>query len=135
MKVTSNYCLDILKIVFKLTYIFILIFFQINLAQDEQINVFAVIDTSSIKIGEQFNYTIQAESENINGINFPEKFDFSPFEIAKEFSLDTTFFKGKKILSKKFNLTKFDEGSFVILPQKILFNNKEYYTKPFPIAP
>ena len=133
MKVTSNYCLDILKIVFKLTYIFILIFFQINLAQDEQINVFAVIDTSSIKIGEQFNYTIQAESENINGINFPKKFDFSPFEIAKEFSLDTTFFKGKKILSKKFNLTKFDEGSFVILPQKILFNNKEYYTQPFPI--
>ena len=69
----------------------------------------SVVDTTSIKVGEQFSYKIIIESDNFQEINFPETFNFSPFTIADQFPLDTNYLKSKKIISKKFNLTHFDE--------------------------
>ena len=83
-----------------------------------------MVDSISIKVGQQFNYLIKAESEKISGLEFPEEFNFSPFVIAEEFPIDTSFFKGKKALIKKFKLTNFDEGFYFIKPQQVLFNSK-----------
>ena len=106
------------------------IFFTINsgFSQDEELELSSSVDSISIKVGQQFNYLIKAESEKISGLEFPEQFNFSPFVIAEEFPLDTTFFKGKKALTKKFKLTNFDEGFYSIKPQQILFNSKLYFT-------
>lgn len=108
----------------------ILIFFiiQSGFTQQDIIIVSSSVDSTEIKVGEQFKYSIKAESDNINQIVFPENFQFSPFEVADEFAIDTVFFKGKKSLNKSFKLTNFDEGSFVIKPQQILFNGKKYLT-------
>jgi len=108
----------------------ILIFFiiQSGFTQQDIIIVSSYVDSTEIKVGEQFKYSIKAESDNINQIVFPENFQFSPFEVADEFAIDTVFFKGKKSLNKSFKLTNFDEGSFVIKPQQILFNGKKYLT-------
>lgn len=82
----------------RLIQIFILLFFfQSSFSQDE-LSIFSDVDSTSIKVGQQFTFSIKVESENIEGIMFPEKYNFSPFEIAEEFKLDTTFFKGKKSL-------------------------------------
>ena len=117
----------------RLIQIFILLFFfQSNFSQDE-LSIFSDVDSTSIKVGQQFTFSIKVESENIEGIMFPEKYNFSPFEIAEEFKLDTTFFKGKKSLIKKFKLTNFEEGEFTIPKQTILFNEKDYLTDLIPI--
>ena len=79
----------------------------------------SVVDTASIKVGEQFSYKIIIESDNFQEINFPETFNFSPFTVADQFPTDTNYLKSKKIISKKFNLTHFDEGSYSISPQKL----------------
>ena len=79
----------------------------------------SVVDTTSIKVGEQFSYKIIIESDNFQEINFPETFNFSPFTVADQFPTDTNYLKSKKIISKKFNLTHFDEGSYSISPQKL----------------
>ena len=117
----------------RLIQIFVLLFFfQSNFSQDE-LSIFSDVDSTSIKVGQQFTFSIKVESENIEGIIFPEKYNFSPFEIAEEFKLDTTFFKGKKSLIKKFKLTNFEEGEFTIPKQTILFNEKDYLTDLIPI--
>ena len=118
----------------RLFQILLIIFsLQINFSQDKELDLTSSVDSISIKVGQQFNYFIKAESEKIIDLVFPEKFNFSPFEIAEEFSIDTTFFKGKKALIKKFKLTNFDEGFYTIKPQQILFNNKIYFTDSIPI--
>ena len=102
--------------------------FQINFSQDGRLDLSSEVDSVTIKVGQQFNYLIKAESEKIIGFEFPEKFNFSPFVIAEEFPVDTTFFKGKKALIKKFKLTNFDEGLYSIKPQKVLFNSEVFFT-------
>ena len=89
----------------------ILIFFiiQSGFTQQDIIIVSSSVDSTEIKVGQQFKYSIKAESDNIDLIVFPENFQFSPFEVADEFAIDTVFFKGKKSLNKSFKLTNFDE--------------------------
>ncbi len=113
----------------RLFQILIIVFsIQINFSQEEKLEFSSSVDSTSIKVGQQFNYIIKAESEKIVDLVFPEKFNFSPFEIAEEFTIDTSFFKGKKTLIKKFKLTNFEEGLYSIQPQQILFQNKAYFT-------
>lgn len=113
----------------RLIQIFLIIFFiHSNNAQDKNIIVSSFVDSTSIKVGQQFNFIIKAESENIDGIIFPDSIVFSPFDVAEEFIIDTSFFKGKKILTKKFKLTNFEEGSFLIKSQQIIFNDQKYLT-------
>ena len=75
---------------FQILFIFFTI--QIGFCQDEQLELSSSVDSISIKVGQQFNYLIKAESEKIIGFEFPDKFNFSPFVIAEEFPVDTTFF-------------------------------------------
>ena len=118
----------------RLFQILIIVFsIQINFSQEEKLELSSSVDSTSIKVGQQFNYIIKAESEKIVDLVFPEKFNFSPFEIAEEFPVDTSFFKGKKTLTKKFKLTNFEEGLYSIKPQQILFQNKAYFTDSFAI--
>ena len=87
----------------------------------------------SIKVGEQFSYNIIIESNSFQEINFPENFNFSPFTIADQFPVDTNYLKSKKIISKKFNLTHFDEGSYLINPQELSIGKKIYLTEKIDI--
>ena len=108
--------------------LFIVFTIHSSFSQDEELEISSSVDSISIKVGQQFNYLIKAESEKISGLEFPEEFNFSPFVIAEEFPIDTSFFKGKKALIKKFKLTNFDEGFYFIKPQQVLFNSKLYFT-------
>lgn len=86
------------------------------------------VDTTTIKVGEQINYEIKIESNNIGNISFPEKYQFNPFVIAEDFPIDTIDFQRRKSIYKRFNLTSFDQGNFVIKPQEIIFGDKKLYS-------
>ena len=115
---------------FFLKIVFCLFAFQLSYSQDSII-VKSVVDTTSIKVGEQFSYKIIIESDSFQEINFPE--NFSPFTIADKFPADTNYLKSKKIISKKFNLTHFDEGSYSINPQKLSIGKEIYTTEKIDI--
>ncbi len=111
-------------------FFFLLLFFSFG-SIFSQINdpiISTKIDTTTIKVGEQISYEIKIESNDIGDVFFPEKYQFSPFVIAEEFPLDTIDFQRKKSIAKRFRLTNFDEGNFVIKPQEIIFGNKKLYT-------
>tara|TARA_B100001027_G_scaffold119752_1_gene82672 strand:- start:21 stop:1574 length:1554 start_codon:yes stop_codon:yes gene_type:complete len=117
---------------FYLKIIICLFALQHSYSQDS-ILVKSVVDTTSIKVGEQFSYNIIVESDNFQEINFPDNFNFSPFTIANQFPADTNYLKSKKIISKKFNLTHFDEGSYSISPQKLSIGKEIYTTEKIDI--
>ena len=106
--------------------------FHLSYSQDS-IVVKSVVDKTSIKVGEQFSYNIIIESNSFQEINFPDNFNFSPFTIADQFPVDTNYLKSKKIIRKKFNLTHFDEGSYLINPQELSIGNKIYLTEKIDI--
>lgn len=90
--------------------------------------VAASIDSTSIKIGEQINYTIEVEADTTDLVMFPEGQTFSPLEVIESYGVDTSFAAAKYKLIKKYGLTQFDSGSYTIPRQRIIINEKPFMT-------
>lgn len=90
--------------------------------------VTSTVDPASIKIGEEIKYTIQVEADSISGIVFPEGQTFLPLEVIEEYPVDTSFQQAKYRLIKKYGLTQFDSGRYVIPQQRILIDNRPFLT-------
>ncbi len=87
--------------------------------------VSAKVDTTKIRIGEQINYQITVEDAE-NGVIFPKlQLDsLGKIEIVESLNIDTL----KNRLIKKYRLTSFDSGRYVIPKQPIYIWNQPYYT-------
>jgi len=81
------------------------------------------IDTTSIRIGEQFN--LQFTVNKLLPVNFPElKGKLGKIETLESYPIDTL----NQTLIKKYLLTSFDSGRWVIPQQKVIINNQKYLT-------
>ena len=83
------------------------------------------VDTTKIRIGEKINYQIVVDNA-ANGVVFPElQLDsLGRVEVVESFNVDTL----KNRLIKKYALTSFDSGSYVIPRQRVLIWSQEYLT-------
>lgn len=82
------------------------------------------VDTTKIRIGEQINYEISVDkAENVV---FPKLLldSLKRVEVVEEFKIDSTPTK----YIKKYLLTSFDSGRYVIPRQQVLINNKKHLT-------
>jgi len=100
---------------------YILLIFTLGLSA-QQVSVQA--DTTQIRIGEQVVYKIKVNA--IENVVFPK---FAPdslrkVELVEALSVDTL----KNQLEKKYILTSFDSGSYVIPSQEILINKQRFFT-------
>ena len=88
-------------------------------------NVSVQVDTTKIRIGEQINYQINVDDAE-TGVIFPElQLDsLGGIKIVESFNIDTL----KNRLVKKYVLTSFDSGSYVIPRQAIFIWNQPYFT-------
>lgn len=105
----------------QLVYILFLIGF-ISFAQENP--VATVIDTAAIRIGEQIHYKISVNKAGT--VIFPK---FQPdslgkVELVESFPVDTL----KDTYEKKYVLTSFDSGQYIIPKQQVLINNKSFLT-------
>lgn len=98
-----------------------------------QSKVTSKIDTASIKIGEQIQYTITVETDSTDIVYFPEDQTFSPLEMVEALKIDTTKNKDRITLQRIYALTQFDSGQYTIPPQRIGINEKPYLTDSFRI--
>ncbi len=80
------------------------------------------IDTTYIRIGEQFHYNIKVNK--IKGVVFPIKLEKLQNIEQLESKIDTL----KNYLVKKYVLTSFDSGSFNIPQQQLFINKKRLLT-------
>ncbi len=86
------------------------------------------IDTTSIRIGEEIRYSISVDADTSSIVTFPEGQSFLPLEVIEFYSIDTTFQQAKIRLIKKYGLTQFDSGKYVIPRQAIKINENVFYT-------
>lgn len=112
------------------SYVFSLIFsvflFLFSLFSFSQVT--SSIDSTSIKIGEQITYKIQVEADSMDLVVFPEGQTFQPLEVIESYKVDTTKHNAKFRLIKKYGLTQFDSGVYIIPRQKIIIGTKTIFT-------
>ncbi|WP_245224684.1 BatD family protein [Pseudozobellia sp. WGM2] len=103
------------------------LWFSIGHSQTEP-KINSVVDTTSIKIGEQINFTVTVETDTLAQVIFPDGQTFSPLETVEAFETDTTRKADRMTLQKIYALTQFDSGSYKLPAQRIEVNGKGYFT-------
>ena len=99
---------------------FLLFFLFVSALGFSQVKV--EIDTSSIRIGEQFKYTISVDE--VENVIIPKTLHLKGLEIVDSLRIDTI----KNRLIKKYILTGFDSGAFYIPQQQIFIKNQAFLT-------
>ena len=86
------------------------------------------IDSTQIKIGSQFNLTIKAKVNAKDKVVFPDGKFFGALEILESYPIDTVKNDNQYELIKKYGLTQFDSGRYVIPKLLVKINKKEFRT-------
>ncbi|MCF2875957.1 MULTISPECIES: BatD family protein [unclassified Tenacibaculum] len=103
----------------KLFYILLLIS-SIGFSQSNKVQV--EVDTTNIRIGEQFQYKISVD--DTENVIIPKLSNLKGLEVVDTLKIDTI----KNKLVQKYILTGFDSGSFYIPQQQIFIKNQAYLT-------
>jgi hypothetical protein len=98
-----------------------LIFFVFGAGFRVNAQVELKLDTTKIRIGEQIEYTIYVDKEGINDVAFPKlQLDsLKRIEVVKNFDIDSV----KNKIFRKYLLTSFDSGRYMIPKQSVLIDN------------
>tara|TARA_R110000850_G_scaffold271031_2_gene404712 strand:- start:105158 stop:106798 length:1641 start_codon:yes stop_codon:yes gene_type:complete len=88
----------------------------------------ATLDTTNIKIGEEIKYSIQVEADTSAVVAFPEGQSFLPLEVIEFYPTDTSYQEQKITLIKKYGLTQFDSGRYVIPQQQVRVDQQVFFT-------
>lgn len=102
--------------------IVLLLCFTVGFSQEKPV-LKTSIDTTTIRIGEQFHLSFTVSP--VSKVHFPELKDkLGKIEVLDSVPADTL----NQTLIKRFLLTSFDSGRWVIPQQEILINNQKYLT-------
>ncbi len=105
-------------------FLFFLFFSVCGFAQQ----ISSSIDSTQIKIGSQFNLTIKAKVNEKDKVVFPDGKFFGALEILESYPIDTLKNDNQYELIKKYGLTQFDSGRYVIPKLLVKINQKEFRT-------
>lgn len=90
--------------------------------------VTATLDTTQIKIGEEIRYAISVETDSLMPVTFPEGQTFLPLEVIDFYPTDTLIENQRVKLIKKYGLTQFDSGRYVIPQQLVRIREQAFFT-------
>ena len=86
------------------------------------------VDSTTIFVGEPITFNLELSVDSLDQIVFPEAKNFIPLEVLRVYDSDTMESNNQYIISKKYKLTNFDEGSYILPKQKVAFGNKILYS-------
>lgn len=109
-------------------FLLILILFIGGFFNSVSAQVTTRVDSTEIRIGEEIIYIIEVQADSSDLVVFPENQTFLPLEMVESYKIDTTYEASTYSLIKKYGLTQFDSGHYSIPPQRILINEKAYFT-------
>ena len=113
-------------------FVFFLICFLFTTSSQAQDDVRATIDSTSVLIGQQINYKIEVLANDGEAVVFPEGQTFNPLEVIESYKIDTASSTSARVkLIKRYGLTQFDSGRYVIPKQKIIIGTKTVETDTF----
>lgn len=94
----------------------------------QQKQVETSIDSTKIRIGSQFHLILKAKVDTAARVNFPEGKNFGQLEVLESYPVDTVKKDAMYELVKKYGLTQFDSGRYVIPRLPVVINNKTIQT-------
>ncbi len=86
------------------------------------------IDTTKNKIGAEFQLTLTTEVDTLSKVKFPEPRNFGALEVIQSYKIDTVKNGARYELIKKYGLTQFDSGQYVIPKIPVLINGKPVFS-------
>lgn len=108
-------------------YLFVLTLFSVSVfAQQKQVTT--AIDTTKNKIGAEFELTLKTNVDTLSKVVFPNLKNFGALEVIQSYPIDTIKKDDRYELVKKYGLTQFDSGKYVIPRIPVLINNKPFLT-------
>ena len=105
-----------------------ILFFLISTSLFAQKQVETKIDVTRNKIGAQFNLTLKTNVDTLAKVVFPTSKNFGKMEVIRSYVIDTIKLGDRYELIKKYGVTQFDSGKYVIPSLKVLINNKAFAT-------
>jgi len=106
-----------------------ILFFLISASLFAQKQVETKIDVTKNKIGAQFNLTLKTNVDTLAKVVFPTSKNFGKMEVIRSYIIDTIKLGDRYELIKKYGVTQFDSGKYVIPSLKVLINNKAFATE------
>ena len=107
-------------------YLLFLLVTTFVFAQQKQ--VVTSIDTIKNKIGAEFKLSIKTTVDTSSKVIFPKLKNLGALEVIQSYPIDTIKTDGRYELVKKYGLTQFDSGRYVIPSIKIFINSKPFLT-------
>ncbi|WP_035669186.1 hypothetical protein [Flavobacterium sp. 83] len=107
-------------------YLLLLLLSTAVFAQQKQ--VVTSIDTIKNKIGAEFKLSIKTTVDTSSKVIFPKLKNVGALEVIQSYPIDTIKTDGQYELVKKYGLTQFDSGRYVIPSIKIFINSKPFLT-------
>lgn len=95
--------------------------------------VTSTVDSTQIKIGSAFNLTVKATANEGSKVVFPNQQNIGPFEVLEQSKTDTVSNGNNIELTKKYTLTQFDEGDYVVPRLSVYIDGKNHQTNLFNI--
>ena len=92
----------------------------------QQKQVQTSIDTTKNKIGAEFKLTLKTNVDTLSKVVFPNVKNFGALEVIQSYPIDTIKKNDRYELVKKYGLTQFDSGKYMIPSVKILINSKAF---------
>ncbi len=109
--------------------LYILFFLWVGtVAFGQQKRVTTAVDSTKIKIGAQINLTLKTSVDTLSNVVFPESTNFGQLEVLESYPTDTVKQKDRYLLTKRYGLTQFDSGKYMIPSLKVLINDKPFST-------
>ena len=116
----AKYFISFGKRVREIGFLFSFLFFSfVSFAQDRIVK--AQVETSNIRIGEQFTYRITVKE--VDKVILP-KLELKDLEVVDSVKTDTINY----MLIQKYKITGFDSGAFYIPQQQVFIRNQAYLT-------
>ncbi|RXM48447.1 hypothetical protein [Flavobacterium sp. YO12] len=105
-------------------YIFLFLLTSTIFAQQKQVET--SIDTTKNKIGAEFKLTLKTTVNSSSKVVFPKLKKIGALEVIQSYPIDTVKKNDTYELIKKYGLTQFDSGKYVIPSVQILIDKKPY---------
>ncbi len=105
-------------------YLLSLLFTSTFFAQQNQVET--KIDKKINKIGAQFNLTLKTTVDTLSTVVFPNTKNIGSLEVIRNYVIDTIKKDAQYELIKRYGLTQFDSGRYVIPKMVVLINKKPF---------
>ncbi|WP_293875509.1 hypothetical protein [Flavobacterium sp.] len=90
--------------------------------------VTTAVNVTKNKIGAEFKLTLKTDVDTLSKVKFPEAKNFGDLEVIQSYKIDTVKNGARYQLVKKYGLTQFDSGKYLIPRIPVLINGKSVFS-------